>query len=155
MNWRTTFLKALWPLPLLLFTALAITAIVTQSASSSSSGLAYPPPATSEPSIVYPPPETSPTPSKLPPQASVAARRALERIAERDNIPAEDLMIQSDHPVDFPSLRRQFQAVTLTDTRTNGKIYKLLVDLLLVRLMKIFQPYLRPNRKPIRHATAS
>ncbi len=38
-------------------------------------------------------------------------------------------MIEGDHPTEYPSLGRGFQVVTLIDTRPNGQIYKLLVDL--------------------------
>ena len=122
-------LNALWLLPLVLFTALSINSIAAQSAASPISGLAYPPPATPNSPVVYPPPSASPTPVTLPQKPSAEAQKALEYITKRDSIPAGALIIQDDHPTQYPSLGRKFQVVTLIDTRPKGQIYELLVDL--------------------------
>jgi len=60
---------------------------------------------------------------------SEAALAALAQVAEREGIPFEALTITADHPTEFPALRRSFQVVTLVDTRPEGRVYKLLVDL--------------------------
>lgn len=122
-------LNALWVVPIVLLAALSINSIAAQSASSPVSSSAYPPPATSA-SLAYPPPSASPTPITLPPpKLSEAAQKALEYIAKRDGIPVEALIVQDDHPTEYPSLGRKFQVVTLLDTRPDGQVYKLLVDL--------------------------
>jgi len=112
-----------------LFAALSLNSIVAQSASAPAFSWAYPNPATSVP-LAYPNPSVSPTPSILPPpKPSEAAQKALEYIAKRDGIPVEALIIEADHPTEYPSLGRKFQVVTLIDNRPNGQIYKLLMDL--------------------------
>lgn len=50
-------------------------------------------------------------------------------IAKREGIPIESLEIVADHRSDYPALGRQFQVVTVLDTRPQGQVYKLLVDL--------------------------
>ena len=70
----------------------------------------------------------APTPTPLP-SPSQAAQVALAYIAKREGIPADLLSIVADHPTEYPNLDRQFQVVTVLDTRPQGQIYKLLVDL--------------------------
>lgn len=126
---RNNGVKALWGIPVLVLVALSINSIATQSDSSAVLNSAYPAPATSVFSA-YPPPSVSPTPAVLPaPKTSAAAQKALEYIATREGIPVEVLMIEDDHPTEYPSLGRKFQVVTLIDTRPDGQIYKLLVDM--------------------------
>lgn len=60
---------------------------------------------------------------------SEAAQKASAYIAQREGIPVEALTIASDHPTEYPALGRKFQVVTLVDTRFDGEVYKLLVDL--------------------------
>lgn len=128
MNKKTSF-KARLVIPVVLLAAFSMVFIAAQNSSSAAPNLAYPSPATSTPPA-YPPPSVSPTPITLPPpESSEAAHRALEYIATRDGIPVEALIIQDDHPTEYRSLGRTFQVVTLLDTRPEGKIYKLLVDL--------------------------
>ncbi len=122
-------LNALWITSIVLLVALSINSIAAQNASSSASSSAYPPPATSTPPA-YPPPSVSPTPITLPPpKSSQAAQKALDYIVKRDGIPVEALTILDDRLIEYPSLRRKLQVVTLLDTRPEGQVYKLLVDL--------------------------
>ncbi|MGC8742230.1 MAG: hypothetical protein ACP5ON_11345 [Bacteroidota bacterium] len=67
-----------------------------------------------------------PTPS---PKPSQPAQEALLHLAKREGIPVEALQVVDDHPTEYPNLGRQFQVVTIVDTRPQGQIYKLLVDL--------------------------
>jgi hypothetical protein len=67
-----------------------------------------------------------PTPTSGPSQA---AQAALAYIANREGIPANVLSIVADHPTEYPNLGRQFQVITVLDTRPQGQVYKLLVDL--------------------------
>jgi len=53
----------------------------------------------------------------------------LTYIAKREGIPTDLLSIVADHPTEYPNLGRQFQVVTVLDTRPQGQVYKLLVDL--------------------------
>jgi hypothetical protein len=101
----------------------------SQRAGSPVSSLTYPPPATPGSFVVYPPLSASPTPMIQPLGPSKAALHALEYIDKKYGIPAGALMIQDDHPTEFPELGRKFQVVTLIDNRSGGRIYKLLVDL--------------------------
>lgn len=61
--------------------------------------------------------------------SSEAAQKALAYIANRDGIPPEALTVAFDHPTEYLALERRFQVVALLDTRQEGGIYKLLVDL--------------------------
>jgi hypothetical protein len=76
-----------------------------------------------------------PTPTPQPPAPiptpgpSEAAQAALAYIANREGIPADDLKVVADHPTEYPNLGRKFQVITLVDTRPQGQVYKLLVDL--------------------------
>lgn len=63
------------------------------------------------------------------PAFSEAAQRGLAYVSERENIPIEALIVAADHPTEYPALGRKFQVVTLMDTRPEGQVYKLLVDL--------------------------
>ena len=71
-------------------------------------------------------PLPAPTPKPIP---SDAAQQAVAHIAEREEIPIELLDIVADHRSDYSALGRQFQVVTVLDTRQQGQAYKLLVDL--------------------------
>ncbi len=102
----------------------------------------YPPPSTVTPTLPpYPPPQTptsvpppptstpqipTPTPTSGPSQA---AQTALTYIAKREGIPTDALRIAADHRTEYPNLGRKFQVITLVDTRPQGQVYKLLVDL--------------------------
>lgn len=68
----------------------------------------------------------TPTPISGPSQA---AQTALTYIAKREGIPTDVLSIVADHPTEYPNLGRQFQVVTILDTRPQGQVYKLLVGL--------------------------
>lgn len=78
------------------------------------------------PALLFSSPLPTPTPRPAP---SDAARKALTHIAKREGIPIESLDIVADHRSDYPALGRQFQVVTVLDTRPQGQVYKLLVDL--------------------------
>ena len=92
-------------------------------------GSGYPGPSTATPPE-YPLPSLTPTTTTLaPPMPSTAAQKVMEFIAARDGIPFEALTIHADHSILYPSLGRQFQVVTLLDSRPDGQVYKLLVDL--------------------------
>lgn len=78
------------------------------------------------PSTLFSSPLPTPTPKPIP---SDAARKAMAYIAKREGIPIESLEIVADHRSDYPALGRQFQVVTVLDTRPQGQVYKLLVDL--------------------------
>lgn len=76
----------------------------------------------------------SPLPTPLPPPTPVpgpseAAQNALAYIAQRRGIPAQELVVVTDYPRVYPNLGRRFQAVTILDTRPEGRFYSLLVDL--------------------------
>ncbi len=127
---KTSILNALWIVPVVLFTAFVINSIAVRDASSLTLSSAYPPPPTTAYRSAYPPPSVSPTPiTPMLPKQSDAARKALEYIAHRDSVPVQSLIIQDDHPTVYPSLGRKFQVVTLLNTRPDGQVYKLLVDL--------------------------
>lgn len=79
-----------------------------------------PPPVTATPQLPTPTPTSSP---------SQAAQRALTYIAKQEGIPIDALSIVADHSTEYPNLGRQFQVVTVLDTRPQGQVYKLLVDL--------------------------
>ncbi len=70
-----------------------------------------------------------PTPVPSEPAFSEAAQKGLAYISERENIPVEALTIAADHLTEYPASGRKFQVVTLMDTRPEGQVYKLLVDL--------------------------
>jgi hypothetical protein len=70
-----------------------------------------------------------PTPVQPEPAFSEAAQRALLHVAKQESIPIQTLIIVADHATEYPALGRDFQAVILLDTRPEGQIYKLLVDL--------------------------
>jgi hypothetical protein len=70
----------------------------------------------------------SPTPTPKP-TLSPAARAALEYVVSGEGVPIDALIIGDEHPVEYPDLGRTFQAIRLMDTRPEGRIYKLLVDL--------------------------
>jgi len=102
----------------------------------------YPPPSTVTPTPPpYPPPQTPtsvPPPATFTPQLpaptptpgpSQAAQAALIYIAKQASIPVDVLRIVADHPTEYPNLGRQYQVVTVLDTRPQGQVYKLLVDL--------------------------
>jgi hypothetical protein len=77
-----------------------------------------------------PGPPSSPLPTATPQSApSEAARKALAYIAGRKGIPSQALIVADDYSTEYPALGREFQVVTLLDTRPEGQIYKLLVDL--------------------------
>lgn len=78
------------------------------------------------PSTLFSSPLPTPTPKPTP---SDAARKVMAYIAKREGIPIESLEIVADHRSDYPALGRQFQVVTVLDTRPQGQVYKLLVDL--------------------------
>ncbi len=71
-----------------------------------------------------------PTPLSSESAYSEAAQRGLVYIAKRENIPVEALVITADHLTEYPTSGRKFQVVTLVDTRPEGQVYKLLVDLI-------------------------
>ena len=75
---------------------------------------------TSESSVPTPPPTPGP---------SQAAQAVLTYIANQEDIPVDTLRVVDDHPTEYPNLGRQFQVVTVVDTRPQGQAYKLLVDL--------------------------
>ena len=91
----------------------------------SGSGLFDSPLATPTPTRSVPPLPT-PTPKPVP---SEAAQQALAYIVQREGIPVEALVIVADHPTEYPASGREFQVVTLLDTRPEGQPWKLLVDL--------------------------
>jgi hypothetical protein len=70
-----------------------------------------------------------PTPVSHRSSPSEAARKALAYIAQREGVPTEALAITADYSTEYPALGRKFQVVTLVDTRPEGQVYKLLVDL--------------------------
>jgi hypothetical protein len=131
---------------LLLVVGIAVGILVSPVLSAAVTPAAYPPPATPGPTQagIYPPPQTlapaqpdngaiyatqsapAPTPTAAPSWAAEAARAY---IAQTKGIPVEALVIGNDHFVDTPNLKRQFQAVTLLDSRPHGAEYELLVDL--------------------------
>jgi len=76
------------------------------------------------PTLTPQPPAPTPTPGP-----SQAAQGALAYIAHREGISADVLKVVADHPTEYPNLDRQFQVVTVLDTRPQGQAYKLLVDL--------------------------
>lgn len=78
------------------------------------------------PSLLFSSPLPTPTPKSIP---SDAARKAMAYIAKREGIPIESLDIVADHRSDYLALGRQFQVVTVLDTRPQGQVYKLMVDL--------------------------
>lgn len=73
----------------------------------------------------------SPLPTPVPSESafSEAAQRGLAYISKRENIPIEALIVAADHLTEYPVSGRKFQVVTLMDTRPEGQVYKLLVDL--------------------------
>jgi hypothetical protein len=77
-------------------------------------------------------------PTELLPQSSTpepgvdpsdAAQLAIDYLAEQEGIPVTSLVVATDHSASYPNLERQFQVVTLIDTRPEGLFYNLLVDL--------------------------
>ena len=75
-------------------------------------------------------PLSSPLPTpESEPGPSAAARQARAYISQRERIPVEALDIDYDQLTEYPALGRQFQVVTLVNTRQPGHAYKLLVDL--------------------------
>ena len=107
---------------LTLITALAVTAATKPSFDiASKMGARFESPLFYSP-LPTPTPTSSPRPSQF-------AQRALLHIAKREGIPLEVLQVVDDHPTEYPNLGRQFQVVTIVDTRPQGQIYKLLVDL--------------------------
>lgn len=81
----------------------------------------------STPSSVFDSP--LPTPLSSEPALSEAAQSGLAYISKRENVPIEALIVAADHPTEYPASGRRFQVVTLVDTRPEGQVYKLLVDL--------------------------
>lgn len=83
-------------------------------------------------SMFHPAPFDSPLPTPAPSQPlfSEATQRALVNISQRKGIPTDVLIIAADYPTEYPALGRRFQVVTLVDTRPEGQVYKLLVDLI-------------------------
>jgi subtilisin family serine protease len=69
---------------------------------------------------------SSPLPTPMP---SNAAQDGLLYIAGQKGIPVGYLQVVADHPTAYSSLGRNFQVVTVVDTRPSGQVYKLLVDL--------------------------
>lgn len=61
------------------------------------------------------------------PEASPLARRAMQYIAAREEIPIDELALVNDFKRESPLLKRSFQAVTLIRT-TSGQFFHLLVD---------------------------
>ncbi len=74
-------------------------------------------------------PSLAPSEPVLPDAPSEATQLAQQYVTQRYNIPEQWLAVLADHPTEYPGLERQFQVVTLLDTRLNGAVYKLLVDL--------------------------
>lgn len=70
-----------------------------------------------------------PTPVPSEPVVSEAAQKGMTHISERENIPIEALIIAADHLTEYPAWGREFRVVTLMDTRPEGQVYKMLVDL--------------------------
>jgi len=68
----------------------------------------------------------SPVASLAPSQAALLAKAY---IVEQKGVPAAALAIRDDRPIQFAGLGRQYQAITLMDTRPPGRPYKVLVDL--------------------------
>lgn len=87
---------------------------------------AYPPTISLPTSLAYP---VSAYPPPPPVTASQAALHAQGYIAQRYDLPLESLQIQGDYPTEFLALKQTFQVVTLIDTRPQGQIYKLMVNL--------------------------
>jgi len=92
----------------------------------------YPPPESSYLSS-YPTPESIPvylTPSAiqventLPSQSgsSEAAQQAMKYISERYYTPIEVITVYDDHSTEYKSLGREFQVVTLVDSRHDGDL---------------------------------
>lgn len=112
----------------LIFT-LALTVLIVATLGGTHSGVV------SQATLFDSPISTLPTPTpQLPaptplPGPSQAAQAALAYIATREGISTGALRIVADHPTEYPNLDRQFQVVTIWDTRPQGQIYKLLVDL--------------------------
>lgn len=137
---KKTHLNILLAVPLIVFVTFGIITVAKADLSVLS---AYPPPALDKSLAAYPPPtsvESLDSSSAYPPpmseysapiqpKASEASQKALEYVAKRDKLPAEALSIVDDHPTEYPNLGRKFQVVTILDSRPQGQVYKLLVDL--------------------------
>lgn len=104
----------------------------------------YPPPATVTSTLFtlhpYPPPQTPVSPLPIPspphlatstpattPGPSAEAQKALVFIAQREGIPAEQLVVVNEFRREAPLLGRTFQAVTVLDLES-GHFYQVLVD---------------------------
>lgn len=61
--------------------------------------------------------------------ASKAAENALIHIADAKSIPIDELVVVNDHSTIYLASGREFQLVTVLDTRPGGQFYDLLVDL--------------------------
>lgn len=108
---------------------LAMTALVTIALAQTHPGVASRTTALFDSPLPTPTPQPpAPTPPPTP-GPSEAAQTALAYIANREGIPVDTLRVVDDHPTEYPNLGRQFQVVTVLDTRPQGQVYKLLVDL--------------------------
>jgi hypothetical protein len=119
-----SFLPGVLSVAFILAITIVIVVVLSQMASSTTSRASSPdsplPTLTTQSPI--PTPEVTPAPSQ-------AAQMALAHIADQANIPADALEVVADHLTEDSNSRRQFQVVTLLDTRPQGQVYKLLVDL--------------------------
>ena len=79
----------------------------------------------------YPPPSTpAPVPTPVPNQKlSPEAQKAVAYISEKEQIDPKFLVVDADHPTEYPNLGRRFQVVSMLDPRPGGEGYKMLVDL--------------------------
>jgi hypothetical protein len=121
-----TFVHKVFPKLLVLAIAISVVVVLSQIEPEAASGReAFRSP--------LPPLSAFDSPLSAPPVAesgpSEAARSALAYVAEREGIPVSALVIEDDHPTEYPASGRRFQVVTLVDERPEGEIYKLLVDL--------------------------
>ena len=96
-------------------------------------------------------PLSSPLPTAAPASGpSAAAQHARAYISQRDGIPIEALAIDYDSQTEYPALGRQFQVVTLVNTRQPGHAYKLLVDLQDGRVIENISALLKAEERAYR-----
>jgi hypothetical protein len=88
----------------------------------------YPPPFATNPPPSFPPPSLPTTQPETKPAPSDFAFKAASELALKLGISSTNLIIVTDHPVRYPSLAQEFQAVTLLDARPEGRFYDFLID---------------------------
>ena len=138
MNTRRAF-QLILLLAGLVFAILSIRSVLgSQVGARFENAYAYPPPpvsptSESAPELMgpYPPPSTpAPVPTPVPNQKlSPEAQKAVAYISAKEQIDPKFLVVDADHPTEYPNLGRRFQVVSMFDPRPGGEGYKLLVDL--------------------------